>query len=388
MLSEIQAFFSNTSYRNALTFSDLYDKLTLPQYHIGLKRGLIPIYIATVLHFCKQNLVIKYGDKEQKITPDLLNDINENPSEYFVIIENWNDEKATYIAALETVFKQHVIEREKIFNGFSYILYAMNRWYMSLSKYAKELQEEYNGLGKKSTILFKSHIKFINSLKMLDENPRDYLFEKLHKMFDQKKVNMDVVTLVKAAKAERDNAVPNLINQLINDIKSIFAINSYNATLASTIKDWYENLSEYTLTQLFPNNENQILTLLSTTGNDESVFTQRLAKVISGLRIEDWTSETIYIFLRDLQSFKKTIDDFNSKKQTSKASRSEYKIIFTDSKGKETIRVFAKTSYSDTAELLLGEVSRVIDEYNQSISEQEKRLVLMEILERLCCTEK
>jgi hypothetical protein len=36
---------------------------------------------------------------------------------------------------------------------------------------------------------------------------------------------------------------------------------------------------------------------------------------------------------------------------------------------------------------MLGEVSRVVDEYNQSVTEQEKRQVLIEILERLCRVE-
>ena len=36
---------------------------------------------------------------------------------------------------------------------------------------------------------------------------------------------------------------------------------------------------------------------------------------------------------------------------------------------------------------MLGEVSRVVDEYNQSLTEQEKRQVIMDILERLCHTE-
>jgi hypothetical protein len=36
---------------------------------------------------------------------------------------------------------------------------------------------------------------------------------------------------------------------------------------------------------------------------------------------------------------------------------------------------------------MLGEVSRIVDEYNHAISEQEKRQVLIEILEQLCLGE-
>ncbi|GHU74353.1 hypothetical protein FACS1894188_02320 [Clostridia bacterium] len=387
MLAEIQSFFVNTLSNGLSSFDLLYERLISPQYGIGLKKGIIPIYVAAVLYLNKQNLVIKYKNKEERITPDLLNGINETPDEYSVIVENWDEEKSAYLIALEEVFKKHTIEREKIYNGFAYILYAMNRWFMALPKYAKELKEEYRGKGEKPRPLNKTHIKFINSLKILDENPRDYLFEKLVDIFGLRDLSLNLVDLLKATKAERDNAVVNLIARLAVDVKELFAEKKSNLTLASAIKDWYDALTERTQRQLFANNENQILNLLSAVGNDESTFVQRLAKAVSGLRVEDWTAATITDFIKELSAFKETVDDFNCKKQRAKNASAEYKIVFKDTNGEETVRVFDKAKYSETAELMLGEVSRVVDEYNQSVTEQEKRQVLMEILEQLCRTE-
>ncbi len=384
VLSVIQKFFSETSTSGSANFEYLYNRLQKPEYGFGLKRGIIPIYIAAVLHLNKQNLVIKYREKEERITADLLNGINETPADYSTLVEDWSDEKSSYIAALEVVFKRDIKEREKIYNGFSYILYAMHRWYMALPKYAKDLKIEYQGQYVNSKAIEASHIKFINSLRMPDENPREYLFEKLVAMFKFRELTIDLVRLIEASKKERDNAVPNLIGYLVNDVKFIFSAQQTGMTLASAIGNWYEKLNDFTLRQLFVNNENQILSLLSTVGNDEPAFIRRLAKAVSGLRIEDWTSETISCFLGELSIFKETIDDFNNKKHPADNTCSEYKIMFTDADGKEIIRTFGKTPYSDAAELMLDEVSRVVDEYNQSVTEQEKRLVIMEILERLC----
>ena len=387
VLSEIQRFFSETSTVGAANFGDLYERLTHPRYGMGIKRGVIPIYLATVLHLNKQTLVVKHNGREEQITPDLLNGINESPADYMVLLEDWSELKAEYIATLELIFKDDIKEREKIYYGFVYVLYAMNRWYMALPKYAKELKEIYQGRGKKAILLTPSHIKFINSLKMLDENPRDYLFEKIMKIFKVGELTLDIAQLVNIAKVERENAVPNLLNELADDIRAIFTKRQSYVTLASAISTWYEKLNERTLRQLFANNENQILNLLSSVGNDNSAFVQRLAKAIIGLRIEDWTSETINVFLNELSSFKETIDEFNNKKQSTKSTSSEYRIVFKDTSGNETIRVFDKAEYSETAELMFGEVSRVVDEYNQSLTEQEKRQVIMDILERLCRAE-
>jgi hypothetical protein len=314
----------------------------------------------------------------------LLNAINENPNDYTVIIENWNEEKAKYIAALEDLFKKYIVERDKVYNGFSYILYAMNRWYMALPKYAKELKEEYCGQGVKAKTLEKSHVKYINSLRILDENPRDYLFERLVSIFEFKKLTLDLVAAIKSAMLERDAAVDNLISRLANDVKILFAGRKTMASLSSIIRDWYEKLGEHTLQRLFANNENQILSLFSTIDNNDTVFIQRLAKAVSGLRIEDWTNQTIVDFLKELSVFKETIDEFNDKKQTAKNTNAAYKIIFTGTNGAETIRVFDKTKYGENAELMFEEMLRVVAEYNQSVSESEKRQVIVEILEKFC----
>jgi hypothetical protein len=387
MLSEIQKFFSKTSATGTANFGSIYDRLVRPRYGIGMKRGIIPIYLAAVLHLNKQTLVIKYNGREERITPDLLNGINESPNDYTILVEDWSDMKASYISDLERVFRKDIKEREKIYNGFAYILYAMNRWYMALPKYAKELEIKYQGKGKKAPPITAQHIKFVNSLKMLDENPRDYLFEKLVNIFGFKELTPDLVQLIKSAKEERDTAVSNLISRLADDIRDIFARRQATVTLASAVSNWHEKLNKDTLQQLFANNENQILSLLSNVGNDDSAFVQRLAKAVSGLRIEDWTSNTIISFLKELCTFKETVDDFNNKKPLSKNASAEYKIVFKDARGNETVRIFDKANYSETAELMLGEISRVIDEYNQSLTEQEKRQVIMDVLERLCRTE-
>jgi hypothetical protein len=39
-------------------------------------------------------LVIKNKGNEVRITADLLNSINENPDEYSVFLEDWNEEKS------------------------------------------------------------------------------------------------------------------------------------------------------------------------------------------------------------------------------------------------------------------------------------------------------
>lgn len=383
MLSEINTFFTKkAAKKGGASFKTLYDTLTLYENGFGLKYGVIPIYVALVLHLCKKNLVILYRGNEVKITPELLNDINESPNEYSVILEDWNEEKAKYMAQLEELFAEFVTEREKSYNSFTYLLLAMNRWYLSLPKYAKEITYKYKADGKAEKI-DTSKRKYINSLKQLDVNPREFLFETVFEIFGLKEFTVNVIPIIREAKEEYDNAVSQLVKELIGAVKKMFSVSKPKGSLTSIIKDWYESLNEKSRQYLYSGNENKILELMATITNDECSFIQRLAKAVTFLRVDDWNSDTVDVFLRDLQLFKNTVEDFNNRKATDDVSAS-YEIIFTDANGDKTPKRFDKTEYSDRAKLLRNEINTALEEMGQSITEQEKRQVLIELLEKLC----
>jgi hypothetical protein len=135
-------------------FQDLYDRLIRPEFGFGLKKGVIPIYIAVVLHFYKEYLVIKNKSGEVRITADLLNSINETPKLFTALMEEWSEDKSSYIDKLVHTFRDYVITKEKDYNTFNYVVMAMSRWYMSLPKYAKELKTTY----KDTVLLLRSYL--------------------------------------------------------------------------------------------------------------------------------------------------------------------------------------------------------------------------------------
>jgi hypothetical protein len=384
MLMQISNFFTEkAAKKGGADFHVLYDMLTSYSNGFGMKRGVMPIYIAAVLHLYKKNLVILYKGNEMKITPELLNDINESPKEYSVILEDWNDERASYMEQLEKVFSEYVSEREKSYNSFTYLMLAMNRWYLSLPKFAKEAVTSYKANGDTSTIA-KEKRKFIGCLKQLDTNPREFLFETVFEIFGYKEFSELVVDNIKATKTEYDNTTQNLIAYLSGVIKELFVGRKKNSSLTSIIKDWNESLSEKTRQYLFPGNESRILELMKNITNDENSFVQRIAKAVSFLRIDDWNSETVDVFLRDLKAFKTTVEDFNNRKIDQVQGTAAYEIIFTGANGERIPKRFDKAEYSDRAKLLLNEISTALEEMGQSITEQEKRQVLVELLEKLC----
>lgn len=387
MLHTIQEFIVGAGVNGEQCFGDLYTRLTSPRYGIGLKNGVIPIYIAVVLHLYRNNIVIKKGSSEQKLTPELLNMINDTPSSFSIVLENWSEEKTAYMNQLEQLFQDYIHEQERSYNSFSYLVMAMCRWYMALPKYAKEMVREYKGITAKEQFkaVSTSHKKFVNSLKQLDINPRAYLFEKIFEIFGFREFNINVVDNITQTKREYDEAIPALVQVLISDVKSIFAKNGdVRGSLTSVVQDWYADLNESTMQHLFAHNENHILELMRSITNDETSFIQRLAKAVTSLRIEDWNEKTVSEFIESLKNFKKAVEEYDIQGSQDQSNADTYKLVTVSSDGKEIVKSFNRGEYSARAKLLYNDILNSIDEMGQSITEQEKRQILFEILEKLC----
>lgn len=385
MLKAITEFILSTAGRGK-SFAELYSILIESNYGYGLKKGVIPIYIAVALHAVKQNIVIKFKNEELKTTVDLLNSINESPEKYVLYLENWDREKSKYINELSFIFEDDVLEKEKVFNNFNFIVSAMSRWYVGLPRYTKELKIVYRGIGntQKVTPLASQHIKFLSSLKLGNLNAREFLFEKAHKIYGQEKFTLSVVSNIKDAKEFFDNAKKDLIKSLIGDVKTIFSAKQNQATLCSLIQDWYEQLAPTTAKHLFSNGENKLLTLMSSITNDEKTFVERLVKVVTGLRVDDWNDNSITEFLETLTQMKKTIENFNSQDQAEIHNSNIYTIAFASKNGESVEKTFQKIECDGKAKLLYNSISNELEEMGQSISEQEKRQVLMSLIEKMC----
>lgn len=375
VLYEINNFFVNSEKRS---LSELYEILVDPKYNIGLKKGVIPIFIAITLHAIKQYIVIYRNNRELELNSQLLLNINEKPHEYTVSFERWDDSKAQYINRLEDIFSDYIIIEEKEANSFSYIIKAMQRWFASLPKYSKEMKTNY--AGEKIDI---DKIKFINKLKRTDLNTRKFLFEDIINIFGLVEFTPNVADIIENIKLTYDDAINDLINGLSKDITQIFSVNQHDgATLNSIMHDWYDELKNETKNHLYNNGEDKILSIIANSTNDTKTFIKRLSKGVIGLNVQDWQDTTIKEFICELRDFKTIVeqqDDSEIREVTN-----SYSLTFFDENGVGVSKSFEKCEYSNRAKLLYNEITEAVDSMGQSISENEKRQVLMDILESLC----
>ena len=377
----IKEFIFKSKDSGSLSFDHLYDMLTKPEYGIGLRKALIPIYFAAVCHEYKKEIVLQNKVGQIPMSVDNLLQIEAKPQNYSLAYLSWDDAKEQYVKKLETIFEKYVIEEEKTYNFYDYVFLAMRRWYLSLPKYSKEHKKTASG-----EKLPKAYTSFTRILRQ-NTSSQDVLFKKLPEVFDLNIESEDTIQAIADAKIHYDNALSDLRSQLINDVRTVLSgnTNREGVSLSSVIKDWCEKLDQKVFEQLFANGTERCLALFKGSAHDEEMFISQLARLATDLRIEDWDDSTRDKFINNLRIYKETAEQFKSKKDTDAATGTEaYQVSFLDENGNVVTKRFDKVEFSGRGKLLFNAITSNIDSMGQAISEQEKRQILMEILKKLC----
>lgn len=385
MLETIENFILSSRHNERISFEDLYDTLRLPEYHIGLRKGLIPIYLAAVIHEYKQQIVIldKFG--QVPTTADVLLQINSDPASFSLSYLDWNPQKEAFVAQLATLFADYIIEAEKGANTYDYVVNAMKRWLLSLPKYSKESRVYPNGN--------RINDRFLAMNKLLRQNSSSYelLFEKLPNAFGYgDEFTAGLGENIKACKECYDNLIDDLKDTLANKTKAVFMLEANKAqrkrmSLASTIREWCDSLDPACFTHLFADGTDKCLALFKSITNDENAFIVRLAKTTIGLRIEDWDNSTIGLFEKKLVQYRATAESYHAETVQQNADQaSNYQVTFVDADGHSTTKSFERVESTKRGKLLYNQITQSLDAMGHAITEQEKRQILMDVLKKLC----
>lgn len=384
MLGTIENFIIEARQNGRVSFAVLYERLTSPKYHIGLRYGLIPIYIAAVIHNYRQQIVIndRFGPVQTNV--DVLAQINSDPNGFTLEYIDWNPEKEEYISRLANAFSDYVIEAEKASNSYDYVANAMHRWYMALPKYSKECTKRPSG-----DKLIKRQLEMIKLLRQ-NTSSSDLLFKKLPEAFNYHDEYTDAATVIIDTKNVFDGLLGELRQTLIAQTKEAFLPENdkqagKKITLMAAVREWCDGLEPQSFEQLFPDGTDRFLQHLKNATNDEDMFITRLAKLATGLRLEDWDARTPKRYLDAIGQFMKTAKDFHvSVVAETINDTSSYQVTFADEEGVSTTRRFDKVEVSSRGKLLFNQITGALEAMGHSISEQEKRQILMEVLKKLC----
>jgi hypothetical protein len=151
--------------------------------------------------------------------------------------------------------------------------------------------------------------------------------------------------------------------------------------------DWRDTLPKGVLEECFTDGTEKFLELCQQEDFSEADWLLHIARMTTGLRFNDWDKNTFSLFSERVSQYKLSAENFVAKPFNDADSdelQEGFEFSFVNDKGKTQRRRFATVDYSPRAKLLLNSIEANIDAMGQSISEQEKRQVLAEILKKLC----
>ena len=389
MLNKIEQFFMETQRKGAQSMSILYDRLISPKYGIGLRRGLIPIYIAVVLHVHRKDIILSDRFGQLSPTADLLVQIDAAPDAFNASYIDWNADKEAFIRILAEMFAEYIVEEEMSGSSYDYAANAMRRWYMDLPRYSRECRSKPNG-----DRITRRDLKAISYLKQ-NSSGFQLLFEQLPGAYDlTDDFVSELPSYIRGVKEEYDSLLPSLKEKLIWETKVLFSDHPLEGdvrpSLAAIIEDWMDTLDSRITEQLFPDGTHKLLELFESVPNDETAFVARLAKMVTDLRVEDWDDTTIELYLKRLEQYKDTAENFHAIYPATVGTMAEdgdvngYQITFPTSDGKSVTKRFDQVQYGARGKLLYNQIASALSSMGQALSEQEKRQIVMEILEKLC----
>lgn len=366
-----------------MPFSELYYRLKSNKRGLGIRNGIIPIYLVIALQEFMDKVVIYFrqGRKKKEVVLDVntINNINMDPEKYEIVIENGSAEINEYVNKMYELFAKDYTT-SNISGKYNYIIRGMQNWYQSLSLFTKNhslkiaMNEEYN----KFTNIDDKIIKLRKNLVKHDINSREFLIDTIPSIF---KVDnyQDAFKEIIEIKSYLDNRDIEVNNYLINASKDIIC-KSYNGTLSGALKSWYLLLNDNQRKHLYSSQCNNFMNMCNSDIKNDNEIINKLAFIFTNLTINDWNDYTYDVYFKELGKAIEEVEKLEEIKDISKCNNIIIKIC--NDNGTEQEKSFEKENMSVNGSLLLNEIENAIDEFNDSVDDNEKRNILLSLLER------
>lgn len=369
VFAEIDRFFHSCA-GERLSFDRLYQRLQGKDY--GVRKGIIPLFLAKKLADMEATAVIYVGNREMEVDHETLNKVNESPERYELYLEQETAEKETYLQALEELFcveRSYIVSKQ---GRVSALVVCMQNWYRSLSQYAMVTMDFTEETAEQIKLLR-------NSLKRAEVNPRELIFDRMPMEFGKGNY-IDAAERITECKKLLDSKLDSLLEALAKDIKQIFGV-PLQASLKACLVDWYQEQSTSAKNDILSTVVNNFMKYLgSLHTNDESEIVAKLSKIVLDVYVEDWRDDTVEIFGTELRKIKEQIEHI---KDQSTNREQQSRIILKDAHGNEIEKYYDASTEDSTSMYLKNVISEALEEFGDTLEMNQKVAVLVEMLEEL-----
>ena len=356
-------------------FKNLYDILLAKPY--GMRKGIIPLFIAYILRLYKENIVLYYSGKEVELSASILSNLNENPAKYELLMEMGTLDREVYLDRLETMFATYADNKAGSANRVYAVMRSMQNWYRSLPEYSKKYTFFLEAGEKKAIAEFIPPLR--SDLAKYDVNARDLLFVQWSKRLSESGDMEECANKIEIFRDTLMKHIPDYRTEMCRVLVAMF-VPGYQGQLPKAVQVWYKKLSDNTKQHIFDSTTNSLLTIARNINSyNEDDLLDSMVDVFESVGIEDWNDFTASDFV---QSVEVSIKKINEYKEVQADEKQDCKVSISIP-GLSVEKNFSANSISPLAQTALNNIESIFDEYNDSLEPDEKLAILASLIERV-----
>jgi hypothetical protein len=353
-------------------FSTLYQTLTSAPY--GMRKGIIPLFIAYALRQYKENVVLYFSGKEVELSASILSSLNDAPESYQLLIEAGTQDREKYINALEDLFAQYTDTKSTSINRVYTVVKSMQNWIRALPEYTKKFKCY---LENGETKIVSQNVNVVrNELLKFEINSRELLFNTWSSKLSPTNDVNDCINAIREVKKLLDSHVGNYRRELNKKLTALF-VPGYQGGLSHSVISWYKKLPEHTKKHVFDVNTNELLSIANSlsTYDDEELLNNLVSAFVS-IAIEDWSDNLADQFLKEVTESIAKINEYKGQKS---CEEKDCRVAITIS-GVQLEKTFSAGNISPLGKTALNNLKSVFDDYNGALEPDEQLAILANLI--------
>lgn len=367
--------FIRGSEKKKCNFHVLYQLLMSAPY--GMRRGIIPLYIAYTMRQYKESIVLYFKGREIELSASALSGLNDSPADYEILVETGTEERDIYLNKLQQLFEKYADARTSSLNRVYSVVKSMQNWARSLPEYTKKFKRYLDNGEEK---ILDARIETVrNDLLRFEINSQELVFGRWRfKLSPDEDLN-ECFAVIQGAKELLDAHLRTYRTELNKKLTALF-LPGYQGGLSRAMIAWYKKLPETTKTHVFDASANALLTAAGSIDsyNDDNLL-DTLISIFAAIAIEDWNDHSAAGFMKDISE---TIGRINEYVESKDNGRDDGRLLIILD-GIQVEKTFTAEAVSPLGKTAFNNLKAVFEEYNDALEPDEQLAILAKLIREI-----
>lgn len=340
---------------------------------IGMRRGIIPVYLAYALSLRKEDIVIYFDTKEMELNADIILNMCDNPDDYYIFISMEDMKKEQYLSGLCKLFGVKETNN-KSESRLQNILVSMQRWFRALPQVTKNIkkQDEYFD----NDIISRAFPKVKGLLQSVEANPYEVLLVEIPKAFKCENDYVKLIDDLMLLKSKLNGYFEWITKKTVSLTIEVFDKKA-KYDLVHTLQEWYESQSTLAKQGLHSGSVTGLMNVIADIKTfDEGELVKKVVHAVTDVYLDSWNDSSMDKYLGALKSVKEEIENINDENNTS----GKLELSFIGKDGEKIVRYYEHVS-EGTGTILKNMISDNLEDFSD-LSVNDKVAILLEMIEK------